>query len=97
MIYGERNYVRNIPLEVQIGIILSNDEYKVISGIGDFVRSRTDLWVSLRPGELEGKRLVLAIKDRLGRQAGRDSKEKVAAVPESDILNMLPPGGCILI
>ncbi|MEN3035929.1 MAG: ribosome rescue protein RqcH [Candidatus Methanosuratincola petrocarbonis] len=97
MIYGERNYVRNIPLEVQIGIILSNDEYKVISGIGDFVRSRTDLWVSLRPGELEGKRLVLAIKDRLGRQAGRDSKEKVAAVPESDILNMLPPGGCTLI
>ncbi|MDI9608818.1 MAG: ribosome rescue protein RqcH [Candidatus Verstraetearchaeota archaeon] len=97
MIYGERKYVRNIPLEIQLGIILSNGEYKVIAGVGEFVRSRADLWVGLRPGGLEGKRLVLAIKDRLGRQADRDSKEKIAAVPESDILNMLPPGGCALI
>ncbi|MEJ5293301.1 MAG: ribosome rescue protein RqcH [Candidatus Methanosuratincola sp.] len=97
MIYGERNYVRNIPLEIQIGIILSDGEYKVIAGIGSFVSSRTDLWVGLRPGELEGRRLVMAIKDRLGRQAARDLKEKVAAVPESEILNALPPGGCALI
>jgi len=97
MIYGERNYVRNIPLEIQIGIILSDGEYKVIAGVGEFVRSRASLWVSLRPGELEGKRLALAIKDRLGRQAGLDLKEKVAAIPESDILNVIPPGGCALI
>jgi predicted ribosome quality control (RQC) complex YloA/Tae2 family protein len=97
MIYGERKYVRNIPLELQIGIVLSNGEYKVIAGVGDFVRSRTALWVSLRPGELEGKRLALAIKDRLGRQADRDLEEKVAAVPDSDILNVLPSGGCALI
>lgn len=97
MIYGERHYVRNVPLEVQIGVIISGDQYKVVAGVGDFVRSRTDLYVTLKPGDLDGKRLVMAIKERLARQAGRDLKEKVAAVPDADVLNVLPTGGCTLI
>ncbi|MDI9643984.1 MAG: ribosome rescue protein RqcH [Candidatus Verstraetearchaeota archaeon] len=95
MVYGERNYVRNVPLRLHLGVLLSNDEYKVIVGVGmgDSVPSKTSLYVTLRPGGLEGKKLVTAIKERLAQAAGEGNGAKIRAIPDGDLLNLLPPGG----
>lgn len=94
MIYGERNYVRNIPLKLQLGVLLSGDEYKLVAGVGEFVRSKTPVYVNLAPGGLEGKRLLAAVKEGLADRAPKEDRDKIYAIPDSEILGALPQGGC---
>jgi len=49
MIYGERNYVRNSPLSLSLGIGLSPEGFKVLVGSEGFVKSASAAYVNLVP------------------------------------------------
>lgn len=93
MIYGNRNYVRNAPLSVWIGIKLGDEGYKIIVGNESYVGANSIASIHLTPGELEGTSLVRKIKDALSEKAGQDAAKTIKSIPEGDILATLPPGG----
>ncbi|MCS7108114.1 MAG: ribosome rescue protein RqcH [Sulfolobales archaeon] len=62
MVYGEKNYVKNVKLELAIGVlIVDNNYYKLLVGPDNYVSSRCSYYAVLNPGtdkkELVAKRL----------------------------------------
>ncbi len=52
MIYGRRNYIRGVKLEISIGVeVLGDKYYRLIAGPEDLVRSRCVCYVTLAPGD----------------------------------------------
>lgn len=93
MIYGERNYVRNLPLTICLGVQIAGDAFKVVVGNEQFVKSTCASYVRLVPGDLSGSNLARKIKSLLAQRAPNSMSELINAVPESEILAQLPPGG----
>ncbi|HPC27251.1 MAG TPA: hypothetical protein PKX17_00840, partial [Candidatus Methanomethylicus sp.] len=96
MIYGSRNYVRNIPLSVWIGVRINEEGYKVIVGNDAYVSSNATVYTQLKPGELEGAALVRKLKDLLAEKGGADIAPIIKSIPEGDFLAAMPPGGASL-
>lgn len=93
MIYGERNYVRNIPLEIWLGVQISGDAFKVVMGNEAFVRRAAASNVKLTPGATIGVELIKKIKESLAQRAGKRFARLIHAVPDSEIASLLPTGG----
>ncbi|MEM4753019.1 MAG: ribosome rescue protein RqcH [Sulfolobales archaeon] len=52
MIYGEKNYLRNVELRLAIGIIVIDGKYyKLVVGPEDYIQSRCNYYAVLRPGD----------------------------------------------
>lgn len=95
MIYGERNYIRNVPLELFLGVKIVDREFKIIVGSENFVKNNSIAFVKLVPGYLKGEALVKKIKELLIKRASNEYKEIINAIPNNEILSKLPSGGAI--
>jgi len=93
MIYGERNYVRNVPLAMLLGIQISGDAFKVVMGSEAFVGKTAVSYVKLTPGTLSGVELIKKIKGSLAQRSDEKCARLIRAVPDSEIAAYLPPGG----
>jgi predicted ribosome quality control (RQC) complex YloA/Tae2 family protein len=93
MIYGERNYVRNVPLTIFLGVQIADGAFRIIVGGEHFVRNASKSYVRLVPGDLSGSALVKRIKQLLVQRADSSLSQLINAIPESEILAQLPPGG----
>lgn len=93
MIYGERNYVRNVPLVMPLGIQISGDAFKVVMGSEAFVRRTAVSYVKLTPGTLSGVELIKKINESLVQRSDKRYARLIHAVPDSEIAAYLPPGG----
>jgi len=96
MIYGSRNYVRNAPLSIWLGIRITEEGYKVIVGNDSYVESASKVSVQLRPGEMEGSSLIRKLKDLLAEKGGPDIAPIIKSIPDGDFLAAIPPGGSSL-
>jgi predicted ribosome quality control (RQC) complex YloA/Tae2 family protein len=97
MIYGERNYIRNIPLEIWFGIQLSDNAFKVVIGNEAFVKKAAVSCVKLVPGIIIGEELIKKIKESLAQRADKKFARLIHAVPNSEIVSLLPTGGSSVI
>ena len=71
MIYGKKNFIRNVELKISIGIIGSeNSTYEVVSGPEDLIANnpRTIAFITLIPGSLKpidvSKKLISLVKGK---------------------------------
>ncbi len=95
MIYGERNYIRNVPLILFLGVKIVDKEFKIIVGNENFVKNNSITFVKLVPGDLKGEILVKKIKELLIKRASNEYKEIINAIPNNEILSKLPSGGAL--
>jgi len=51
MIRGRKNYIKNIPLSLTIGIVFSNDHAMVIGGSYENVKLQTDCYSTIKPSD----------------------------------------------
>jgi predicted ribosome quality control (RQC) complex YloA/Tae2 family protein len=93
MIYGERNYVRNIPLAMWLGIQISGDAFKIVMGNEAFVRKTAASYVKLTPGTFSGVELIKKIKESLVHRCDQRYAHVIHAIPDSEIAAHLPTGG----
>ncbi|MEM2177612.1 MAG: ribosome rescue protein RqcH [Candidatus Methanomethylicaceae archaeon] len=93
MIYGERNYVKNIPLSIYLGVQIFENSYKIIVGNEFFVKNNSIAFVKLLPGKYEGKELVKKIKELLLKRANEKYHQIINLIPENEFLTVIPPGG----
>ncbi len=85
MVYGKRNWVRGLPLELAVGIMeCEGDEYVVCAPVSA-LSAHTDRYVVVVPGRLRKSELVRRIRKVL--------REWGYAVGEEEVTAVLPPGG----
>jgi predicted ribosome quality control (RQC) complex YloA/Tae2 family protein len=97
VVRGERQYFRNVPLAVAIGLQVS-PEVAVIGGPPTAVSGRARAWVELRPGQFEpndtAKKVVRALRERLPEDEWKGLKN---ALNTEAVAAFVPPGGSDLV
>lgn len=91
MVYGTKNYVRNLPLEIAVGVKKEEDSFKVISGPPGAIAKQTNLFVTLVPGAEQGGRLAKKIRSKLS-QLALEKREEILKIPLDEIQRLIPFG-----
>ncbi|MEM3478752.1 MAG: ribosome rescue protein RqcH [Candidatus Bathyarchaeia archaeon] len=91
MIYGSRNYVRNVPLEVSIGV-KDDDGLKVIGGPTSAIAKQTNLYVKILPGSVPSGKLANEVRRMLADMAPHEKREEILKIPLEEIQAFIPSG-----
>jgi predicted ribosome quality control (RQC) complex YloA/Tae2 family protein len=75
-VVGKRNWMRGLPLKVAVGVIL-DDEVSFVGGPVDAVKAKTNVYVTLIPGDVLGKELLKQILRSLSVNLPKEHREKV--------------------
>ncbi len=92
MIRGTKNYVKNLPVEVSVGVIIEDSEVIPFSGPPSAVEANTQYSVRILPGTVKKSQLVREVIGRLRKQVPEESAETVDQIPQEDWMRVLPPG-----
>ncbi|NPA22796.1 MAG: fibronectin-binding domain-containing protein [Crenarchaeota archaeon] len=69
MIYGERKWIRNVPLEIAIGVRVDDFEdrkiIRVLSAPPEAIRRLAEFYVILRPGRLDKNKVTSIIREKM--------------------------------
>jgi len=92
MVRGQRNYIRNVPLRVSIGIVKKDDRLMVIGGAVSAVASQTRYMITIIPGRQTSGKLVKEIRHRLSEKAPIDLRKQILKIPIEEIQRFIPAG-----
>ncbi len=90
MIYGKKNYIRNVPLELALGLQVINDSLRVIVGSEQNVKEKAIAYVILSPGSEEPYKLAKRIKKIFYEKLPESFRAKVKVVSEEEIAREIP-------
>jgi len=91
MIYGHRNYIRKVPVEVAIGVRREEDGWRVIGGPTTAIARRAEAYVRLVPGREPSGRLAKEIRLRLTKLLP-DYADEIARIPLEEFQRFIPSG-----
>ena len=94
VVRGERNWMRSTPLRIAIGVAISDRESRARIGGGpvEAVRAKSNAYVVIVPGDVEGKELFKRVLTSLGRKLPRELRETVLKVSVEEIREFIPYG-----
>ncbi len=96
MVYGERNYIRNVKLQIALGLTVDREGNPLLFvGNERVVRRASIAYVSLAPGDRSIEEAV-AVKNALVESLDDESKPLALAVEVEQVKNLLPGGFRIL-
>ncbi|WP_456472646.1 ribosome rescue protein RqcH [Methanocaldococcus sp.] len=84
VIRGKRNYIRNVPLELGIGVLEYDNSIKITTAPPETLKKRFIKYVLLKPSNKDKGKVVKELKEIF----------KDYDVTDEEILSVLPPGGC---
>ncbi len=92
MIRGSRNWLRNTPLRMAIGVIFNQEtgEPTFIGGAVEAVKAKTNIYAVLTPGEEEGKPLMQKILRALAEKTPKEKREKVLTANPEALRELIP-------
>jgi len=91
-ISGSRNWMRNTPLKIAIGVLFQEgtDEPTFIGGPVDAVKDKTETYTVLVPGETSGKQLLKQVLQTLAVKAPKEKREKILKASTEQIRELIP-------
>lgn len=92
-IIGSKNYVRSVPLELAVGLALSETGFEVMVAPVSAVKARTSVYVRIVPGVIAKDKLVELIKARLIDKARKVFERGLPTNIFDDLHLKLPAGG----
>jgi len=92
MIYGSKNYVRNVPLRVAIGIETIGEHLIIIGGPVEAISKQTNTYIEIVPGDQSGGRLAKQIQHLLAEKAPKALQEQILKIPLDEIQRFVPLG-----
>ena len=93
MIYGTKNYLRRVPVELSVGVILEEEYAIPVSGPPAAIEKLTDYYVKIIPGSEKKGLLVKDILHHVSASVPEESKQLIAQIPQEDLMRVLPAGG----
>jgi predicted ribosome quality control (RQC) complex YloA/Tae2 family protein len=88
-VVGKRNWMRNVPLKVAVGMII-NDKTSFVGGPIDAVKAKTKTYAVLVPGDYTGKELLTKILRTLMVKLPKDGREKAGKTSIEQIREFVP-------
>jgi predicted ribosome quality control (RQC) complex YloA/Tae2 family protein len=93
MMYGTKNYIRNVPINLGVGLIIEDDQAIPMSGPIAAVEAKCDVFVKVKPADDKKGQLVKDISAALKRILPEEQRYLVDQMQQEDIMRVLPPGG----
>jgi len=93
MLYGNKNYINNVPVQLAVGLILEEDNVIPMSGPIAAVEAHCDVTVRIIPTDDKKGQLVKDVLNELRKALPDDQKYVIDQLPQEDIMRVLPPGG----
>ncbi len=88
-VVGKRNWYRNTPLRVAIGIIVG-EETSFVGGPVEAVKAKTKAYVVLVPGDTAGKELLKQILKSLMLKLTKEQREKAGKTSIEQVREFVP-------
>jgi len=92
MIRGQKNYIRNVPLQVSIGVVEKDDRLMIIGGSVSAIASQTQCMLSIVPGRTTSGKLAKEIRYKLSKKAPINLREKILKTSIEEIQRFIPAG-----
>ena len=90
IVRGKRNWMRGVPLQLAVGIIRENGELRFVGGPVDAVKTQTNVYISVMPGDLKGKALFKHVLQMLTAKMPKELREKVLKQSVEKIRKYIP-------
>ena len=88
-VVGKRNWMRNTPLRVAVGIIVG-EETSFVGGPVDAVKAKTKAYVVIVPGDSNGKELLKQILKSLMLKLSKEQREKAGKTSIEQVREFVP-------
>jgi len=88
-VVGKRNWTRNVPLRVAIGIVVG-EETSFVGGPVESVKAKTKTFVVIVPGDSTGKDLLKQILKSLMLKLPKEQREKAGKTSIEQIREFVP-------
>jgi predicted ribosome quality control (RQC) complex YloA/Tae2 family protein len=88
-VVGKRNWLRNVPLRVAVGIIVG-EETSFMGGPVEAVKAKTKAYVVIVPGDMAGKELLKQILKSLMLKLTKELREKAGKTSIEQIREFVP-------
>jgi len=94
VIEGKRNFIKGLELKLSIGVTKENDNYKIICGPVESIKSKSIIHSILLPGTLDPMHTAKKIKTELINNSQNKAEliEYLKKVSLDDIIRVLPSG-----
>jgi hypothetical protein len=93
VVSGKRNWRRNVPLRVAVGVIIGKDGVEgFVGGPPSSVSAKTRVYVTIHPGGLAGKRLFNEVLKLLAEKVPKDQRQRVLEASLEEIRELIPYG-----
>jgi predicted ribosome quality control (RQC) complex YloA/Tae2 family protein len=96
MIYGNKNFLKNVPVELRVGVLLEEEHAIPFSGPPTAVEANTQYHVKVVPGGDKKGQLVKDIMNALELLVPDNQTHLVSRMPEEEMMRVLPPGEGVL-
>jgi len=96
MIYGQKNYIRDVPLRISIGITDKAGQLAIIGGPVSAIASHARYRIDIIPGKQTSGRLTKEILHRLAEKAPTELRGQILKLPLDDVQRFIPAGGVCL-
>ncbi len=90
MIYGEKRYIRNIELELAIGVIFYENYAQVIGGPLKSIAAKTEQYVTIVPGNIQKGTVAKEIRQKIINMSPEDERYKSEALTINEFLLFIP-------
>ena len=88
-VVGKRNWMRNTPLRVAVGIIVG-EETTFVGGPVEAVKAKTKAYIVIQPGDLAGKELLKQILKSLMLKLSKEQREKAGKTSLEQVREFVP-------
>jgi predicted ribosome quality control (RQC) complex YloA/Tae2 family protein len=92
MVHGKRNYVRNAPLGIALGLIIEEEFPTIIAGPESSIQGQTKVFAKLIPGKIKVSDAAKRLRKQFAEQVPESMKPQVLALSIDEIIAALPPG-----
>jgi predicted ribosome quality control (RQC) complex YloA/Tae2 family protein len=94
VVSGKRNWIRNTPLRVAIGVIVNYEtgEVNFFGGPVDAVKAKTKNYILIVPDEQSGKELFKQVLKKLAEKVPKELREKIQKASFEEIRDFIPYG-----
>ncbi|NHI83554.1 MAG: DUF814 domain-containing protein [Candidatus Thorarchaeota archaeon] len=92
MIYGSKNYIRNVPISLAVGVMLEEEYAIPFSGPHSAVSAHTDYYLEIAPGNTKKGQLVKGIVSRLRKMVPEGEAHLIDEIPQEEVMRVLPTG-----
>jgi len=88
-VVGKRNWYRNTPLRIAVGICLG-EPVSFVGGPLDSVKAKTKIYVVIQPGDYQGKELLQMVLRSLIAKLSKEQREKAGKISIEQIREFIP-------